>query len=356
MMHVIKVRNVNAALPAGLAYLKALGDLGDSRNGSVLVAPGPVTTVYSRPKERVLFSPLRDANPFFHLMESLWMLAGRDDVAFPANYAAQMTAFSDDGTTLNGAYGHRWRKHFQYDQLDVIIAELFRDPQSRRCVLSMWDGYEQYPNVGMTSTAVKPTSDLNKAVAGSKDVPCNTHAYFRIIRGELDMTVCNRSNDIVWGAYGANAVHFSMLQEYIAGALHCNVGNYYQISNNFHIYTERPDVRRLLDAQFGSDATYEFGAVIVEPLLSDAMDAREVFDAEVVRFCKSPLSPVSYKTDFLRKVAQPMALAHALHKAGRTNAAILTVGESTIDWLVAGKEWLERRGAKVSTPDFAEVR
>ena len=38
----------------------------------------------------------------------------------------------------------------------------------------------------------------------SKDVPCNTHAYFAInAEGSLDLTVCNRSNDLVWGCLGA---------------------------------------------------------------------------------------------------------------------------------------------------------
>jgi hypothetical protein len=47
-----------------------------SRAGDVLVAPHPVMSVTSIPTERVLFDPARDANPFFHLFESLWMLAG----------------------------------------------------------------------------------------------------------------------------------------------------------------------------------------------------------------------------------------------------------------------------------------
>ena len=50
----------------------------------------------------------------------------------------------------------------------------------------------------------------------SKDLPCNTHVYFSIREGFLDMTVCNRSNDLIWGCCGANAVHMSFLQEYVA--------------------------------------------------------------------------------------------------------------------------------------------
>ena len=50
------------------------------------------------------------------------------------------------------------------------------------------------------------------------------------------MTVCNRSNDMLWGAYGANAVHMSMLQEYLASRLEIAVGEYTQISDSFHVY------------------------------------------------------------------------------------------------------------------------
>ena len=38
-MHVIKVRNVQAALPVGLEYLDRYGIKRDSRNGPVIVAP-----------------------------------------------------------------------------------------------------------------------------------------------------------------------------------------------------------------------------------------------------------------------------------------------------------------------------
>ena len=51
------------------------------------------------------------------------------------------------------------------------------------------------------------------------------------------MTVSNRSNDIIWGTFGANAVHMSMLHEYVASALMLHVGKYTQISDSFHAYT-----------------------------------------------------------------------------------------------------------------------
>src|SRR6185369_13562421 len=108
-MREITVHNVNQALMEGLHWLLAVGEKEDSRNGLVLVSPVPVMTTYLRPCQRVLFSPMRDANPFFHLMEALWMLAGRDDLAWPLYFNSKFGAYSDNGVTVHGAYGHRWR-------------------------------------------------------------------------------------------------------------------------------------------------------------------------------------------------------------------------------------------------------
>ena len=104
-MKVLSVRNVHEALPRALKLLQQQGIERPSRNGPVLQAPWPVTTVYQNPLERVVFWPERDANPFFHLYESLWMLAGRNDIAPLTRYAKNMANYSDDGETQHGAYG-----------------------------------------------------------------------------------------------------------------------------------------------------------------------------------------------------------------------------------------------------------
>ena len=145
------------------------------------------------------------------------MLSGSNNVDFPASFAKQIREYSDDGTTLNGAYGFRWRYYWDYDQLEQIIYMLKNDSTTRRAVLSMWD----------------PQHDLEY---DSVDTPCNTHIYFRTVGGRLDMTVCNRSNDLVWGMLGANIVHMSILQEYIANATGLPVGTYHQFTNNLHVY------------------------------------------------------------------------------------------------------------------------
>lgn len=334
-MRVLNVRNVHEALPEGLRLLEVEGVCEDSRNGRVVVAPWPVATVYERPTERVIFWPERDANPFFHLFEALWMLAGRNDVDYVAQYVGRMRSFSDDGKTLHGAYGHRWRRHFGgRDQLLSICAELNQNPSSRRVVLAMWD----------------PGCDLRR---DGKDLPCNTHAYFRVSPGgALDMTVCCRSNDIIWGAYGANAVHFSVLQEFVASALGRPVGTYTQISNNYHAYeaTHAPLAHLADEARCPfrrADASpYAQRPLEVEPFpLLKGTDIA-AFECDLSMFLDDPTA-VGFRTPFFRRVAAPLWSAWACLKSDagdRFEAAQEKLrGCRATDWRRAAAEWIERR-------------
>src|SRR5262245_11099230 len=112
-MLTLHVRNVCEALPAGVSLVNENGVQESSRAGEVLVIPGPVMTVTARPCERVLFSERRNANPAFHLFESIWMLAGRNDVAPLNRFIGDFgQRFGEDDGTMHGAYGHRWRSAF----------------------------------------------------------------------------------------------------------------------------------------------------------------------------------------------------------------------------------------------------
>ena len=95
-----EIINVHDALVRGMDLLHTEDFKNESRNGRVYQARTPVTTVYERSKERVLFWAERDANPFFHFMEGLWMLDGRNDLEFVKHFAKSMENYSDDGKSL----------------------------------------------------------------------------------------------------------------------------------------------------------------------------------------------------------------------------------------------------------------
>jgi thymidylate synthase len=354
VMHLIRARNVNRALGYGLALMDnpLHFDYETSRNGPVRVANVPVTTVTQRPMERVLFSPMRKANPFFHLFESLWMLAGRNDLPWLAQFNKRMAEYSDDGgKTQPAAYGHRWRVYFSTDQIENIVLHLRDDPSSRRAVLAMWDGGSK-----------KGYGDLSAAIHGSKDVPCNTHCYFRVRDGELHMTVCCRSNDLWWGAHGANAVHFSVLLEYMAARIGVRVGTMTQISNNYHVYTDvvagfPEKIEDILKNDRYSLDVAE-GAVNQTPMFfPHSMDA---FEQDLPKFmeyaaspCEDPAQKYAWREasptlshPFMAGVAIPMLHVWDLHKMGDYDAAAAGcdyIGNAgNCDWRVACAEWIER--------------
>lgn len=322
-MLTINARNVNDAFSEATWKINVWGVEEDSRNGKCLVATEPVLTCYSKPLERMLWEPKRDANPFFHVMEAMWMLAGRNDVESVSKYARQIAEYSDDGVTLNGAYGYRWRNHFEHDQIDWVIKHLKAQPNSRRAVLGMWDPMEDPPAIDH----------------GSSDVPCNTHAYFRVNQGRLNMTVCCRSNDIVWGCYGTNAVHMSYLMEYVACALGVMVGRYYQFSNNWHMYERH---YWLLKTTTEID-WYSVGMYHMTPL-TDPAGSSTLIDDLIAYFDGDPLDFRFIESPYLQKVIRPLVNAWSIHKEGDTKDAIQAVNFCT-DQAIATAciAWLTRR-------------
>lgn len=345
---VIVAPNPDTALMDGLWLLKTSGLRASSRNGSVLVAPAPVITSYPDPRQRVIFSGLRDANPFFHLYEACWMLAGRFDSASVARFASQMESFAEDGQ-LWGAYGWRWRSFFEFDQLHEIIDVLRHDRSTRRAVLTMW---------APSGDLIPKPDAAGSGIWASKDVPCNTHVYFDASKnGELDMTVCNRSNDIVWGAYGANVVHMSYLHEFVAAAAGLELGHYHQVSNNYHLYTDRPDVQRLLRDEstddepnrwqvlFKPDNRYLHG---VKPF--QLVDERGFDPMHWLGDCEElvndPYGHQQFDYRFFQHVVSPMMEAHEAYKQGDFELARHCISKCIADdWRVAGAEWIERRQA-----------
>ena len=317
-MHVIHAKSAQDGLLQGVEYLHQQGSVFHTRNGDAFAAPGPVTTVFENPNNSIIWSPERDYNIAFTLFESLWMLEGRKDVLPLTRYVKRIYNYSDDGYTLHGSsYGHRWRKYFDKDRLDIIIKRLKSNPSDRRAVLGMWD----------------PRQDLQEHDK-MKDLPCNLIITFSVaIDGELDMTVFNRSNDIYWGTYFANAFHFGMLHHYISDKTGYAMGRYYQVSNNYHLYKEFMDKVRayikLDDNLYQTDSSMDN----VIPRLSDE-DRKSILrqaDLETL-----------YKGDIVSPYRQVL-LSHEFYRKGQYANAFNVLQNVKHQWVIAMTRWLKRR-------------
>lgn len=307
----------------------------------------------------------RDANPFFHLAESLHMLAGRDDAGFLDHYVHDFgSRFGETNGTIHGAYGYRWRTAFGVDQLDAVVKKLRKNPGDRQAVISMWDPRNQSHETEFLGTVQTGENDL---LGEWRDRPCNTHAYLRV-RGEagklelndvpynnrvLDLTICCRSNDVIFGAYGANAVHFSVLQEYLAGRIGVGVGRMYQLSNNLHGYVEALD--RIGDpvALLEEGDPYERGDVAAAPIGA----CWEEWDDDLKIFMKwhgemwmepdDSLEidfPDGVVNDWFLGTAAPVCQSNWLWRHGRRQEGLDNCHNiEASDWRQACREWMQRR-------------
>lgn len=407
-MH-LDYRNVNDAFTSIVRQIHSGAipvTVSPSRVGEVMQIDEPVLITYAEPRERVLFHPGRDINPFGLMYEALWMLAGRNDVA-PIDYymSGYSKTCSDDGITQNGAYGYRWR-HAQVsdvqnwddgdggDQLAVLIDHLKRKPESRRAVLQMWNVEDDLLKLDTTKDCCCNLSVMFSIERG--DCPaCDGKGYEGTeatgplpcirCRGEpheqpryLNMTVTNRSNDLIWGCLGANYVHFTFLQEYMAAALGLECGVYNQFTNNLHAYTEsnsgwHPEkwLKGYVSRTMHDKQPVDYPRLPYVPVekggdkpwnLVSLVEDRETFDKEVREYVEDAYDPEPYrsgqeqcdvvdvlgntvfKEPFLETVAAPMSIAFALHKLRMYDAALAAVADiAADDWRIAAKQWIERR-------------
>lgn len=181
-------------------------------------------------RSRHVVLPHRNNNVFASIAESMWVLAGRNDLSFLSAYLERAVDFSDDGLTWRAGYGLRLRSWNGVDQLAEIVKILRRDPLSRRAVASIYD----------------PDRDFVE----SRDIPCNNWLHFLMRDGHLDLHVAARSTDIWWGFSGINAFEWTLLLEVMSRWLRCMPGRLVFFSSSLHLYERHFDrASRLLASQ-----------------------------------------------------------------------------------------------------------
>lgn len=180
------------------------------------------------PRNRIIHSPARAANYGFAVGELCWYARGDSDLETMLYYNRRMAQFSDDGQSINSAYGARIFNPSvggRNSQWEFCLFELKRDPDSRRAVVH-----------------INEPRDLWRAVtAGSKDVPCTLSLQFLIRDRRLHLHAVMRSNDVVWGL-PYDVFSFTCLQESFLYQLQeigvpvDDLGFYYHTAGSLHIY------------------------------------------------------------------------------------------------------------------------
>ena len=282
-----RYRNISFATVGGFEAVLRDGKAVDVRGEATRELLGRGTLI-ERPDERFPFLPGRLGDPFALIAESLWVLAGRNDVEWLSLYLPRATAYADDGQVWRAGYGPRLRNWNGVDQLMGVYRLLEADRTSRRGVMSLFD----------------PATDFGN----SKDIPCNNWLSWLIRDGELLLNVAVRSNDAMWGFSGINAFEWSVLQEVLASWLGVKAGPVYFLASSFHLYERGDHLRRAADvvAHFPRRTPYEMGIETPRFAVSPAQ-----FDQALVDWFAAEermrLDPNAW--DFKTSITDPFLLA-----------------------------------------------
>jgi thymidylate synthase len=161
------------------------------------------------------------------LHEVLWYLSGENHIRNLRQYTKIWDAWADENGVLETAYGYYWR-HFpsaqrdkngnwivtEVDQIQYVIDEIKRNPNSRRLVISAWEP-------GNATTSKLP--------------PCHYTFVFNVNDGKLNCHLTQRSGDIALGI-PFNLAAYSLLTQVIAQQVGLQLGQFAHTIVDAHIY------------------------------------------------------------------------------------------------------------------------
>lgn len=205
--------------------LKSIVDNGNEvcpRNLSTLEL-SPVAITIHNPRKNVISNKARKLNYGFMNGEFIWIMTGSNDLSI-THYNKNWNNFSDDGQTLNGAYGNRIFnypcKNQNINQFDKVFNLLKNDKFSRQATIVLFN-----PELDDRDT---------------KDKPCTNLLRFSIRNDKLNMITFMRSNDIMFG-YPYDVYNFTNMQAVLASLLEVQVGTYTHMVDSFHLYMSQID-------------------------------------------------------------------------------------------------------------------
>ena len=163
------------------------------------------------------------------IYELLWFLRGDTNVRFlQENKVTIWDEWADANGDLGPVYGYQWRswpaadgRHI--DQIRDVIANIKRDPDSRRHIVSAW-------NVG----------DLDKMALQ----PCHALFQFYVAGGRLSCMMFQRSADVFLGV-PFNIASYALLTMMVAQVCGLRPGEFIHALGDAHLYVNHLEQARL---------------------------------------------------------------------------------------------------------------
>lgn len=180
-----------------------------------------VSIEIQNPSDRDITTPWRKWSKKYAEREWNWYLSADPSVKEIKKFAPMWDKMHNGNNIVNSNYGFQWSRN---KQLQKVIEQLKNNPNSRKAWITIYDGKE------------KENYDF--------DTPCTLAVGFDIKPNSesVDMTVCMRSNDLVYG-FCNDQYCFSKLQEYVAEKLNRPVGIYTHFAHDMHIYNNKLNLK-----------------------------------------------------------------------------------------------------------------
>lgn len=160
--------------------------------------------------------------------ELLWFLKGETNIAYlKDNKVSIWDEWADANGELGPVYGKQWRSWEgadgqTIDQMQWLVDEIKRNPDSRRLVISAWN-----------------VAELPKMAL----MPCHSLFQFYVVYGKLSCQLYQRSGDIFLGV-PFNIASYALLTHMVAQTTGLGVGDFVHTLGDAHLYSNHYDQAR----------------------------------------------------------------------------------------------------------------
>src|SRR5687768_2425301 len=182
--------------------------------------------------------PLQDGFPLLttkklHLKsiiyELLWFLRGDTNIKYLNEHGVTIwDEWADENGNLGRVYGAQWcdwrtPDGHSINQIDSVIAQIKKNPDSRRLIVSAW-------NVGEIEKMALP--------------PCHALFQFFVQEGQLSCQLYQRSADLFLGV-PFNIASYALLTMMVAQVCNLKLGEFVHTFGDLHLYSNHLEQARL---------------------------------------------------------------------------------------------------------------
>lgn len=163
------------------------------------------------------------------IYELLWFLKGDTNVRYLQEHGVRIwNEWADENGDLGPVYGHQWRSWPDYkggtiDQIQNVLDQIKRTPDSRRMMVSAWN----------------PAEVDNMALP-----PCHCLFQFYVADGRLSLQLYQRSADTFLGV-PFNIASYALLTMMMAQVTGLRPGDFIHTTGDTHLYLNHLSQARL---------------------------------------------------------------------------------------------------------------